>query len=423
MLSGLSTQATNATSMDSWAYGGPANDYTYGFVPTNDGGYMMVGSTCSYGAGASDVWLIKVDAHGNMVWNKTFGGPFTDYGCNVVTASDGGYVLVGYTCFDNASGIYEAPDALLIKVDADGNMLWNQTYGKAQDADYALTVAVTTDGGYVLAGAKYPNVTGTEEGWVVKVDVNGNLQWEKTFPKESGNSFFWSVVTASDGGYALAGQTPVEGNDDAWIVKIDANGNEQWSKTYGGQNSDLGWWIIRSPDGGYAVSGSTASYGAGKTDFWLLKLDENCDKQWSQTYGGPDEDIGYVITATPDGGYAIVGSTLSYGTAGSADFWLIKTDKNGKLLWNQTCGGPDYDQGQCLSVTTDGTYAIAGVTASYGAGASDGWLIISNAFDTAAPSASDLPVTQQASMQTIVITVAVVIALIAALLVVFKKRR
>ncbi len=122
-LTGLSTiQAASAASMDSWTYGGPSNDYTYGFVATTDGGHMMVGSTCSYGAGYSDFWLVKVDAHGGMVWNKTYGGPYNDLGCTIRATQDGGYVMVGYTCASNATGMDENADGWLIKVDADGHM-------------------------------------------------------------------------------------------------------------------------------------------------------------------------------------------------------------------------------------------------------------------------------------------------------------
>jgi hypothetical protein len=446
ILTGLTTSAANAASMNSWTYGGSGSDYTYGLVATPDGGHMMVGSTCSYGAGGSDIWLVKVDAHGTMLWNKTFGGPFTDYGCNIIATLDGNYALVGYTCDNNATGDLESPDAWLIKVNSDGNMLWNQTYGTATDSDYATTLAATADGGYVLAGALYPNVTGTEEAWFFKVDAQGTLQWSKTFPVEGGNCF-WCVTVASDGGYVLTGQTFASGNEDLWIVKLDVNGNQLWSKTYGGSSTDLGWWIINSPNGGYAVSGCTSSFGAGKTDFWLLKIDQNGALLWNQTYGGSDDDLGYVLAATPDGGYAMVGSTMSYGTAGSSDFWLIKTDSNGVMQWNQTMGGPDFDQGQCLLVTSDDIYSIAGITASYGAGATDGWLVISNAFDTATPTptasptsiptvvptetasatptatASPLPTTQQASMQTILVAVVVVIAAAVSLVVVFKKRK
>ncbi len=433
--------SVNAASMDSWTYGGPANDYTYGFVAATDGGYLMVGSTCSYGAGSSDIWLVKVDAHGTMLWNKTFGGPYTDYGCNIIATSDGNYALVGYTCYDNSTGGEECPDVWLIKVDANGNALWNQTYGKLADADYAMVIVATSDGGYALAGAIYQNVTSPGDALLIKVDANGAEQWNQTYGGAN-EDIFWGITQTSDGGYTLTGQTIIEDSVDAWVIKLDANGTEQWSKTFGGSESDIGWWIIKNSDESYTLSGCTASFGAGHNDFWLIKIDSSGNMLWNQTYGGPEDDIAYVLTATPDGGYAIVGSTISFGTAGSSDFWLVKTDSNGVIQWNQTCGGVDFDQGQWLSVTQDGVYAVAGVTASYGAGGTDGWLVISNAFEspestptpstvaptvTVTPTETPTPTTELmqdfTQLQTIIIGVIALIVVVTVVCVVFKKRK
>jgi hypothetical protein len=298
-------------------------------------------------------------------------------------------------------------------------MLWNKTYGTATDSDYLTTIAVAPDGGYIMAGAKYLDVSGTGQAWALKVDSQGIVQWSKTFPDTHAN-VFWGVTVTSDGSYAFAGQKYGGSSDDLWAVKLDSNGNLLWSKTFGGSESEVGWWILQNKDGSFTLSGTTASYGAGKNDFCLVNINQNGALQWSQTYGGPEDEIGYVLAATPDGGYAMVGSTLSYGTAGSSDFWLIKTDKNGKLLWNQTMGGPDYDQGQCLTVSQDGVYSIAGTTASYGAGATDGWLIVSDAFEptTAAPSSTPM----QASMQAIFVLIFAVIMAVISLMIVSKRR-
>ncbi len=419
-LIGLSTvQTASAASMDSWTYGGLSNDYLYGLVETPDGDRMILGSTCSYGAGYSDFWLVKVDAHGNMVWNKTYGGPYNDLGCTIRATTDGGYVMVGYTCTSNATGMDENADGWLIKIDADGNMLWNKTYGAPADSDYPVGVIVTSDGGYLLSGATYPGTSTTEIGWLVKVDVNGTKQWSKTYGN-SGVDCLWSSAEASGGGYVLTGQTKVSGSDELWVLKVDADGNELWSKTYGGSSSDLGWCILNAPDGGYAISGFTSSFGAGKSDMWLIKLDSNGAMQWNQTYGGPEDELGHVLAAVPDGGYAIVGSTISYGTSGSSDFWLVKTDSNGVMKWNQTCGGADYDEGQFLSVTSSGVYVVVGVTVSYGAGGTDGWLVISDAFGA---STAPTPMPQIASMQTIAIIAIALIAVAVVLVVVLKKRK
>ncbi len=408
--------------MDSWTYGGSSTDYLYCLAETPDGGHMMVGCTCSYGAGYSDVWLVRVDAHGNMIWNKTYGGPYTDYGCNIIPTTDGNYVIVGYTCATPATGMDESADGWLIKVDPNGNILWNKTYGTPTDSDYLMALIATSDGGYALAGATYPGTSTTEIGWLVKVDSDGNEQWSKKFG-DSGSDCIWCLVENSDGTYTLDGQTKVNGSDDLWIFKVDSEGNELWSKTYGGSSTDLGWCLLKAPDGGYVMSGTTSSFGAGKSDFWFLKFDSNGELQWNQTYGGANEDIAYVVASTSDGGYAIVGSTMSFG-AGGTDFWLIRTDSNGVMQWNQTLGGAGFDEGQYIAVTPNGVYAIAGVTMSFGQaeGECDGWLIETNAFDPATPTAAPAHLTvQQASMPAIVVLSLALVGMAAVFAGVVKK--
>jgi hypothetical protein len=397
-------------------------DYLYGAVETADGGHMLIGSTCSYGAGYSDFWLVKVDAHGNMIWNKTYGGPYTDVGCSMLATSDGNYLLFGYTAISNATGMEECTDGWIIKVDADGNRLWDKTYGLPADADYPLGGRPTADGGYVVAGATYPNTATTEVAWLFKIDAEGNEQWSKTYGN-TGTDCFWGMVGASDGGYTLTGQTVVDGSDEVWLLKVDENGNMLWSKTYGGSGSELGFCIINAPDGGYMVSGTTSSFGAGKNDMWFLKFDANGRMQWNQTYGGAEDDYGYVSTQTPDGGYAVVGSTMSFG-AGSGDFWLIKTDANGVMRWNQTLGGAGFDEGQFVYVNRSGVYTIVGITASFGAGDCDGWLIETNAFSQAATAASttELSALEQASIAGIIVLVLIGVAAVLILVIKNSKR-
>lgn len=362
-------QTTDAAVMNAWTYGGPDSDYTYGIVATPDGGHLLVGSIVSVVGGYSDVWLIKVDAHGNAVWNKTYGGPYTDLGCNIIATADGNYLIVGYTALTNATAEYECTDSLLIKVDPNGNVLWSKTYGAAMDAEYTTVIAATVDGGYALAGGVYPGVTGDCQGIIIKVDADGNQQWIKTY-HEGAPECFWGIVADKDGSIALTGTV----EKSLLIIKVDSQGNELWSSVQGGDGEDKGWWIMQTDDGGYIVSGSTNSSGAGGSDAMLLKFDANGVLQWQHTYGGAADDAAFVLAKAPDGGYVFVGSTCSYG-AGDSDFWLVKTDSHGVMQWNQTYGGSSYDVGQCITVNAKGIFAVAGVTASFGAGGSDGWLI------------------------------------------------
>jgi hypothetical protein len=358
---------TRAASEWSRTYGGAGSDTGAGdIIQTSDGGYVISGDTASFGAGSTDYWLIKTDADGNMEWNKTYGGPLADSESAMCQTIDGGYALAGVTSSFGAGD----QDFWLVKIDAAGNMLWNKTYG-GSEMDFGLAVVQTSDGGYAFAGVTMSFGAGERDAWLVKTDSAGNMQWNQTYGGTDQDRVY-SLVVTSDGGYALGGSTRSfgAGNEDYWIVKTDAAGNMQWNKTYGGTSGDTGQYLIQTAEGGYAITGYTSSYGAGGTDFWLVKTDFNGVMQWSQTYGGAFGDNGIHVIQTVDGGYAMIGYTSSYG-AGGTDFWLVKADSSGNAQWNRTYGGTGGDSGWSIIQTIDGGYALAGNTASFGAGSTD----------------------------------------------------
>jgi len=185
---------------------------------------------------------------------------------------------------------------------------------------------------------------------------------------EKGNS----LIQTSDGGYAIAGLTPSlgAGGLDVYVVKLNANGKLQWTKTIGGPAGEIGISLIQTSDGGYAIAGSTRSFGAGEVDVYVVKLDANGNLQWTKTIGGEKDEVGFSLIQTSDGSYAIAGTTTSFG-AGEADVYVVKLDANGNLQWTKTIGGPGYEIGFSLIQTSDGGYAIAGDTKSFGAGETD----------------------------------------------------
>jgi protein involved in ribonucleotide reduction len=308
-------------SAEGWSktYGGASDDVAHALVQTSDGGYALAGGTSSCGAGANDVWLVKTDASGNALWNKTYGGAGDDWAEAMVQTSDGGYATAGPTSSYGAGG----NDFWLVKTNATGDILWNKTYGGTAD-DVAEALVQTIDSGYAMTGPTQSFGAGSYDVWLVKTDASGNAQWNKTY---GGTGFDWSeaLVQTGDGGYAIAGATWSfgTGNGDVWLVKTDASGNMQWNKTYGGANDDMAHALVQTDDGGYAIASYTGSYGAGASDFWLVKTDASGNMQWNRTYGGTGADWPQALVQSGDGGYAIAGYTKSYG-AGASDVWLVR---------------------------------------------------------------------------------------------------
>jgi hypothetical protein len=343
----------------SQTYGGTKEDSANSLIETSDGGYALAGNTRSFGVGDEDFWLIKTDGTGNMEWNQTYGeGEAT----SLVETSDGGYALAG--------------GARLVKTDEYGNMMWDQTYGYGD----IRSLVATSDGGYALAGKTATFVTGVDDYgnfWLIKTDANGNMEWNQTYGGED-YDYACALVEASDGGYAITGTTSSfgAGNWDVWLVKTDTNGNMKWNQTYGGSGEETAFSLVQTSDGGYALAGSTYPIGSNE-DFWLIKTDAYGSMEWNQTYGGNDVSVAHALVATSDGGYALAGGTGPF-SIDEYDVWVVKTDGVGNMEWNSTYGGEKGDIAYSLVVSSNGGYAIAGSTRSFGAGDEDFWLIKTN---------------------------------------------
>jgi hypothetical protein len=368
--------ATGPSSHFCKAIGGKKLEAGVSLIQTSDGGYAITGLTKSFSAGGHDVYVVKLDATGNLQWTKTIGGPESEEGNSLIQTSDGGYAITGFT---ESFGTGEL-DVYVVKLDANGNLQWTKTIGGKKE-DMGTSLIQASDGGYAIAGYTFSFGAGEADVYVVKLDANGNLQWTKTIGGKNVDVGS-SIIQTSDGGYAIAGGTKSfgAGKADVYVVKLDANGNLQWTRTVGGPGNEIGSSLIQTSDGGYVIAGTTASFGAGEADVYLIKLDATGNLQWTKTIGGPEHDGGRSLIQTSDGGYAITGTTSSdelaaYFGPAEADIYVVKLDANGNLQWTKTIGGPEHDRGLSLIQTSDGGYALAGSTQSFGAGEWDIYVV------------------------------------------------
>jgi hypothetical protein len=353
----------------SQTFGGANDDEGWSVQQTSDGGYIIVGYTGSYGAGGSDVWLIKTDAHGNQVWDRTFGSADAEEGCSVRQTSDGGYIIVGYT--------YE--DVLLIKTDANGNKVWDRTFGEPAYGEKGSSVQQTSDGGYIIVGMTHHGCgeEGNPDALLIKTDAEGNQIWSRTFGDVGWDEGCW-VEQTSDSGYIITGEIwsfPHDGHEgyDVWLIKTDARGNKVWERTFGqpSRNETAGF-VQQTSDGGYIIGGGTEKFAEDNSDVWLIKTDATGTRVWDRTFGGAGYDVGVSVQQTSDGGYIIGGFILG---TDKGDIWLIKTDAAGNKIWDRTFGDAGLDVGASVQQTWDGGYILVGFTESYGAGGCDVWLI------------------------------------------------
>lgn len=353
-------------------FGGTNIDIGHSVEQTADGGFIITGYTRSYGTmSGRNVWLIKTDALGDMEWENTYGGNNDDEGHSVQQTSDGGYIIAGLT---NSFGA-GLKDVYLIKTDSLGILQWARTFGGTND-DEGYSVLQTNDGGFIVGGVTSSFSNGGRDVFLVKTDASGNFLWQKNLGGLSSDGA-WDIQHTSDGGFIIAGWTFSHGPGflgNAWLVKTDSLGNEQWNKAFGGTNVDRAYSVQQTTDGGYVLTGYTDSFGAGLYDMLLIKTDNIGNQVWMKTFGGTGRDYGHSVQQTMDGGFIAAGYTLSFG-AGGDDMYVVKTDANGNEQWSKKYGGSSSDVAYGIRETSDGGYIITGHTLSFGAGVHDVWLI------------------------------------------------
>ncbi|MFA5032564.1 MAG: T9SS type A sorting domain-containing protein [bacterium] len=337
-------------------YGGDNNDYGYSVQSTSDGGYIIAGYTNSFGFGNADVYLIKTNSLGDTLWTKTYGGTQNDYGYSAQQTNNSGYIIGGSTNSFGAGGA----DFYLIKTDSSGDTLWTKTYGGVNQ-DYGRSMQQTKDSGYIITGYTNSFGTGGADVYLIKTNSSGDTLWTRTYGG-SGSDYGHSVQETKDSGYIITGYTNSFGAGllDVYLVKTNSSGDILWIKTYGGSQNDGGYFVQQTQDDGYIITGYTNSFGAGVADFYLLKTNSSGDSLWAKTYGGANQDYGESVQQTSDKGYIITGWTYSF-SAGTPDVYLVKTDSSGDTLWTRIYDKNNHGAGgEFVQETQNGGYIITG---------------------------------------------------------------
>ncbi len=387
--------------------GGSGDDELYSIRQTSDGGFILGGSSNSNisgnkaenSLGGYDYWIIKTNVSGNIEWQNTIGGGADDELVTIHETADGGFILGGNSKSDisgdkleNCNGGY---DYWIVKTDAVGNIQWQNTIGGSGDDQLSYSVQQTFDKGFILGGSSKSNISGDkiencygqEDYWIVKLDSLGTLQWQNTIGG-NGKDALLSLQQTFNGEYILGGysQSNISGDktencafEDYWIVKIDTLGNIQWQNTIGGNHNDKLISVKQTFDGGYILGGFSLSNVSGdKTensngwyDYWIVKTDSIGTLQWQNTIGGSTIEELYITKQTIDGGFILGGVSISPFSGdktencnGTYDFWVIKTDSIGNLLWQNTIGGDNLDELFSIQETSDGSYILGGYSLS-----------------------------------------------------------
>lgn len=357
------------------------DSYANTIKQTNDGGYIVAGPGNIDNTSPHDYLIIKLDAFGNVEWQKFYGGSDEDIACSIDLTFDNGYILAGYSSSSDGdvSGNYGLEDVWIIKLDSLGNLEWEKDYGTT-NKDYALSIQQTVDTGYIVTGYTLNYLPPSSEAWTtMKLDAFGNIEWKK----DNHIDYPYAIDQTFDGGYVIAGY---DWSDTAWvygkydykIVKIDSLGNEQWQKRYGGSQNDYAYSIQQTLDTGYIVAGTAQSRDKFVSnshdttdscypgDYWILKLNASGDIEWKNCYGGPSADWAFSVVQTIDSGY-VIGGIIDDGY--SDGYKILKIDALGNIQWQKGIPVNDvseyfmlYNKDRLMSIqqTSDNGYIIAG---------------------------------------------------------------
>lgn len=328
-----------------------ANNYSsQSLYETSDGGYIVTGAKKLSDSTNYDVYLLKIDKYGNIVWEKIFGGEDSDWGLSVCETSDRGLIITGITYDGTSQDIY------LIKTNSNGNLIWEKKIGKTDLNEQGYCVSETSDGGYIITGSIASSEYNSKDVYLIKTDNNGNLLWEKTFGGEYVD-IGYSICKTLEGDFIITGVTSNVNGSNLYLIKTNKDGNLLWEKKFGGAGFSIGYSITETIDHDFIISGAKAPTDYSSSDVYVIKTDNNGYVIWEKTFSNEVYDAGYDISCTTDGGYIITGLT---NTILFDDVYLLKIDYNGNVMWDKTFGTVNNDVGCSVCQSSDNGYIITG---------------------------------------------------------------
>lgn len=395
--------------------GGSLNDIPEMIIESTDGNFVIAGNSASFDGdvggnnGGVDLWVTKLSSSGVLIWEKNYGGSQDDYAMDLQSTADGGYIMIGGSESDDGdlSGNNGRTDVWVVKISSSGDLQWSKNFG-GSGVDIGTSLGVVSDG-YILAGCTssagqmgISSGFGGNEFWVLKIDLDGNLDWEKTYGGKR-HDVAKEIIVNDNNEYIVAGNTWSNGGDissnhghgDVWVIKLNNVGELLWESTFGGESPDRVNDLSKTADGNYILAGlkseldliSNGFYGRYDEQGWILKFSESGQMIWEKTLGGNKYDEAFSVQTTSDGGFIIGNSVQSdegvfSNHAGGTDIWMVKTDELGNEEWSQLYGGEENDDLKLIQETTDGGLIMLASTDSYfidstfvSQGAYDWWVV------------------------------------------------
>ena len=387
-------------------------DESYDIELSKDGGYVIVGGSNGNGT------ITKLNVSGDTIWNVTLGGNEHELFNEIRRTNDGHFIAFRFSRSSNSGGVPDInngeSDFWVVKIDAHGNVLWNKLYG-GNGIDVGEGLVITQDGGCIVTGysasSQSGDVSDISNGmldiWLLKLDEEGAIEWDKLL---GGNNLdaTGDIKALQDGGYVLCAASAstisgdvsedTNGSSDYWVVRLNENGDILWDKMYGGGDSDSPHEIVVDQNGDFVIAGYSMSSNSGDVthvnhgfyDVWVIKLDSEGNLLWNKLYGGVEEELAWDVIGVSTGGYLITGQSRSsndgdvqYTNHGESDFWLLKLDVNGGIVWSNLLGGTAHEDGYAACETDDGGFIVTGTSASSqsgdvtseSAGGDDRWTI------------------------------------------------